>query len=219
MNKISTLIPLDKNPIQIVIDRLSELLLFECENQKDLAYKAGADPKQYHFKVINDRFNPYDNFKDDSTPLVSIKESDDSNRTEQSANFGKQHKLLTLHIDCFGVGRAESTEDGHRPADLDAVTDCRRLSALVSAILKADVNENLQLDRRLVNSVALVSEQFFIPEFDGRQMSPVCAKRITLQCNIIDTPPQQDGGLFDEIAVNVRHGKNGEVTLLYTNED
>lgn len=208
---ITELIDLSANPIQLVIDKIGEILVNESANQQALAIAEGEDPDLYKMRVFADRFNPFDNMKTDTTPIVSIKESDDSKKLAVSANHGKQQKLLTLNIDCFGIGRAEQTVEGHKPADLDASQDGRRVANLVNKILKADINDNLQLDRKVVNSVNITGEQYFEPDFDSRQMGPVVAKRITLQCNVIDTPVINNGVELLSIVVDVERGDSGEI--------
>jgi hypothetical protein len=208
---LTDLIDLSANPIQLVIDKVSEILVNETANQQTLATDAGEDPEPYRFRVFADRFAPFDNMREDRTPLVSIKESDDSKKLSISGNHGKQQKLLTLNVDCFGVGKAEQTAEGHRPADLDASQDCRRLANLVNKILKADINENLQLDRKIVNSVNIVSEQYLEPDFDSRQLGPVVVKRITLQCNIMDLPEINNGVELQGILVDIERSDSGEI--------
>jgi len=208
---LTDLIDLSSNPIQLVIDKVSEILVNETANQQSLATAEGKDPELYKFRVFADRFNPFDNMREDRTPLVSIKESDDSKKLSVSGNHGKQQKLLTLNIDCFGVGKAEQTAEGHRPADLDASQDCRRLANLVNKILKADINENLQLDRKIVNSVNIVSEQYLEPDFDSRQLGPVVVKRITLQCNVMDLPEINHGVELQCILVDIERSDSGEI--------
>lgn len=208
---IPGLIDLSENTIQIVIDKVGEILINESANQQALALADGQDPELYKLRVFADRFNPFDNMKDNVTPVISIKESDDSKQMGVSANHGKQQKLLTLNIDCFGIGRAEQTAAGHRPADLDASQDCRRVANLVNKILKADINNNLQLDRKLVNSVNITGEQYFEPDFDSRQLGPIVVKRISLQCNVIDTPVINEGVPLEGIVVDVERGDSGEI--------
>lgn len=208
---ISGLIPLDNNAIQIVIDKISEILVNEVVSQQSKAVSEGADPDLYDARIFADRFTPFDQFKKNTTPLVSIRESDDSKELSVSGNHGKQQKMLTLFIDCFGIGKAEQTEEGHRPADLDATQDCRRIADLVSKILKADINVNLQLDRKLVSSVNIVSEQYFEPDFDSRQMGPVVAKRLSLQCKITDQPMINSGVPLEGIIIDIARGDTGEI--------
>lgn len=208
---IPDLIDLDTNPIQLVIDKIGEILVNESANQQALAIAGGKDPDLYKIRVFADRFNPFDNMKTDTTPLVSIKESDDSKELSVSGNHGKQQKLLTINIDCFGIGRAEETVSGHRPADLDASQDGRRAANLVNKILKSDINSNLQLDRKIVNSVNITGEQYFEPDFDSRQMGPVVAKRLSLQCKVTDTPMINNGVELLGVVVDVERGDSGEI--------
>ncbi len=208
---IPDLIDLDTNPIQLVIDKIGEILVNESANQQALAIAGGKDPDLYKIRVFADRFNPFDNMKTDTTPLVSIKESDDSKELSVSGNHGKQQKLLTINIDCFGIGRAEETVSGHRPADLDASQDGRRAANLVNKILKADINSNLQLDRKIVNSVNITGEQYFEPDFDSRQMGPVVAKRLSLQCKVTDTPMINNGVELLGVVVDIERGDSGEI--------
>lgn len=208
---IPDLIDLDTNPIQLVIDKIGEILVNESANQQALAIAGSKDPDLYKIRVFADRFNPFDNMKTDTTPIVSIKESDDSKELSVSGNHGKQQKLLTINIDCFGIGRAEETVAGHRPADLDASQDGRRAANLVNKILKADINSNLQLDRKIVNSVNITGEQYFEPDFDSRQMGPVVAKRLSLQCKVTDTPMINNGIELLGVVVDVERGDSGEI--------
>ncbi|AUR82927.1 hypothetical protein NVP1030O_11 [Vibrio phage 1.030.O._10N.222.55.F9] len=202
--------PID-NSIQTVISKVGEILINESVNQQALALADGKDPELYEFRVFTDRFDPFDNMKENKTPVISIKESDDSKQMGVSANHGKQQKLLTINIDCFGIGRAKETPEGHLPADLDASQVCRRVANLVNKILKADINNNLQLDRKLVNSVNITGEQYFEPDFDSRQLGPVVVKRISLQCNVVDTPVINNGVELEGIVIDVERGDSGEI--------
>ena len=210
-NVISGLIDLGDNPIQLVIDKIGEILVNESANQQALAISGGKDPDLYKTRVFADRFNPFDNMKNNTTPVVSIKESDDSKKLSVSGNHGKQQKMLTLNIDCFGIGRAEQTAEGHRPADLDASQNCRRVANLVNKILKADININLQLDRKIVNSVNITGEQYFEPDFDSQQLGPVVVKRLTLQCNVTDTPMINEGVTLEGVIVDIEKDDSGEI--------
>ena len=208
---ISELIDLEDNVIQIVINKISEILVNESANQQALAVLNDKDPSDYLIRVFADRFDPFDNIKNDHTPIVSIKESDDSKKLSVSGNHGKQQKLLTINIDCFGIGRAESTAEGHKPADLLASQDSRRIANFVNKILKSDLNSNLQLDRKIVNSVNITGEQYFEPNFDSKQFAPVVVKRITLQCNVTDTPVINNGVPLLGVVIDVINGDGGEI--------
>lgn len=210
-NLISDLIDLSSNPIQLVIDKIGEILINESANQQALAVSSMLDPSLYELRVFADRFNPLDNMKINTTPVVSIKESDDSKKLSVSGTHGKQQKLLTLNIDCFGIGRAKETAEGHRPADLDASQDARRVANLVNKILKADINDNLQLDRKIVNSVNITGEQYFEPDFDSQQLGPVVVKRITLQCNVTDAPIINNGVPLEGVVLDIKRDDSGEI--------
>lgn len=210
-NLIAELIDVDVNPIQLVIDRVSEILVNEARNQQKLAIAAGFDPLSYDFRVFADRFDPLDSVKKDKRAIVSIKESDNSKKLSASGNHGKQQKLLTLNIDCFGIGSAGQTVEGHRPADMDASHNARRLSNLVTHILKSEINHNLQLDPKIVNSVNIVSEQYLEPDFDSRMLGPIVVKRLTLQCNVTDDPKRNQGVKLQSTVVGIERGDSGEI--------
>ena len=208
---LTELIDVDINPIQLVIDKVSEILVNEAKNQQALAIAAGFDHLSYDFRVFADRFDPLDSVKKDKRAIVSIKESDNSKKLSVSGNHGKQQKLLTLNIDCFGIGSAEQTIEGHRPADMDASHNARRLSNLVNHILKSEINFNLQLDPKIVNSVNIVSEQYLEPDFDSRMLGPIVVKRLTLQCNVTDFPKINKGVEFEGVIVDIERGDSGEI--------
>ena len=211
-NLLPSLIDLSNNPIQVLILKIGEVLVNESANQQAKAIAEGKDPEPYKMRVIADRFNPLDELKTNTTPLVSIEESDDSRLIESSGGHGKQRKLVSINIDCLGTGVAKQTDTGHRPADLDATERCRNLANLVNKILVlADLNNNLGLDRKYFNSMGIQSEQVLNVDFDSRQMQPTIAKRLVLQCRVTDTPVINEGVPLDSIVVDIERGDSGEI--------
>lgn len=200
-----------KSGVQIVIDKIAEILVNELANQQAIAISEGKDPDKYKGRVFTDRYEPLDQFKKNKTPLANIFESDDSTKLGSTATSGKTQDMVTVFIDCYGIGSAKQTASGHTPADLDATNSCRNFSDLVRRILSADINENLQLDRKVVNSVIITSGQLFIPDFNARQLEPVMAKRLTLQCNVIDQPMVNNGVPLESVIIDIEKSDSGEV--------
>jgi hypothetical protein len=196
---------------QIVIDKIAEIIVNELTNQQALAAGLGEDPDLYKARVYTQRFNPLDQFENDKTPLINIEMSDDSTSLSVTGTSGKNQKSTSIFIDCYGAGQAGSNGTGQIVADKSAAMEANRISSLIRYILTSDINDNIQLDRKLVNSVVLVSEQFFVPDFDSRQSGPVCAMRLTLQCNINDQVIVNNGVPLESIVVDIERDDSGQV--------
>lgn len=200
-----------KSGTQTLIDKIAEILVNEFANQQALAVLAAVDPTPYDIRVFADRFDPLDQFKKDSRPLINITLSDDSTRTAVTATYGDNQKAVTILIDCFGVGVASETVEGHTPADLDASRDAKAAANLVRYILAADINQNLQLPLKLFNSVVMQSEQYLAPDFNSRQEKPVVAMRLMLVANVTDKTMINNGVELDQIVIDVERGNSGEI--------
>lgn len=200
-----------KSGVQTLIDKIAEILVNEFANQQALAVGEGKDPTPYDIRVFADRFDPLDQFKKDFRPLVNITMSDDSTRTAVTATYGDNQKSVTILIDCFGVGVAAETVGGHTPADLTASRNAKAAANLVRYILRADINNNLQLDRKLFNSVVMQSEQYLQTDFNSRQDTPVVAMRFMLTANVTDKTMINNGAELDSIVIDIERGDSGEI--------
>lgn len=209
---LTELIPYSSN-VQLVIDRIAEILVYELANQRVLA---GANASDYDIRVFTDRFNPLDQFSNDNRSLVNIELSDESTQTNVTATHGKQQESVTINLYVYSVGVASETPTGHIPADYDAAIKVKKTRNIINRILKADINANLQFDthderKNIVNSVKIVSGQYLIPDFDNRDFGPTVAMRISLTCNIIEEPMINNGVPLESIVINIEKDDTGQV--------
>jgi len=86
--------------IQVVIDKIAEILVYELANQQSLA----TTPDDYDIRVYTDRFQPLDQFKKDKTSLVNIELSDSVIQSSVTATFGKQQESVTINLYVYSVG-------------------------------------------------------------------------------------------------------------------
>lgn len=204
---LTELIPYSSN-VQLVIDRIAEILVYELANQQTLA---GANASDYDIRVFTDRFNPLDQFSNDNRSLVNIELSDESTQTNVTATHGKQQESVTINLYVYSVGVASETPTGHIPADYDAAVKVKKTRNIINRILKADINSNLQLPRNVVNSVIIQSGQYLIPDFDNRDFGPTVAMRISLTCNIIEEPMINNGVPLDSIVIDIEKDDTSQV--------
>lgn len=204
---LTELIPYSSN-VQLVIDRIAEILVYELANQQALA---GVGASDYDIRVFTDRFNPLDQFSNDNRSLVNIELSDESTQTNVTATYGKQQEGVTINLYVYSVGVASETPAGHIPADYDAAVKVKKTRNIINRILKADINSNLQLPRNVVNSVIIQSGQYLIPDFDNRDFGPTVAMRISLTCNIIEEPMINNGVPLDSIVIDIEKDDTGQV--------
>ena len=209
---LTELIPHSSN-IQLVIDRIAEILVNELSNQQALAPVNGGTAADYDVRVYIDRFNPLDQFKTDKRSLVNIELSDDTTQTNVTANHGKQQETVTINLYVYATGTARDTPRGHMPADKDASNKVKKDANVIKRILKADINENLQLPRTIVNSVIIQSGQYLVPDFDNRDFGAVVAERVSVTCNIIEQPMINNGVELESIVIDIEKEDTG---LVYT---
>lgn len=207
-------IPVSNN-VQLVMDRIAEILVYELANQRTLN---PAEADSFDIRVYTDRFSPLDQFKKDKRSLVNIELSDDSMQSNVTAIHGKQQESVTINLYVYSVGTSTETADGHTPADLDAAVKVKQTRNIINRILKADINANLQFDTKeersnIVNSVKIEAGQYLVPDFDNRDFGPVVAMRIALSCNIIEKPMINNGVPFESIVIDIEKDDTG---LVYT---
>lgn len=218
---LTELVPYSSN-VQLVIDRIAEILVYELANQRAIAPSFGGNPDDYDIRVYSDRFNPLDQFKKDKRSLVNIELSDDSTQTNVTAPHGKQQESVTINLYIYSLGVARETVTGHIAADRDASTKVKKDRNIIIRILKADINSNLQFDqpsdrKNIVNSVIIQSCQYLMPDFDNRDFGPVVAERIALTCNVIEQPMINNGVELESIVIDIEKDDTGLIyaTLEY----
>ncbi len=213
---LTELIPYSSNT-QVVIDRIGEILAAELANQQALAPGNGGDPADYDIRVYTDRFDPLDQFKKDKRPLVNIELSDDTAQTNVIATSGKQQTATTINLYIYTVGVSSETAEGHTPADLMASISVKKTKNIIQRILKADINWNLQLEPKVVNSVIIQAGQYLVPDFNNRDFGPVVAMRISVQCNIIEQPMINSGVPLELMVIDIEKDDTGLIyaTLEY----
>ncbi len=214
---LDSLVPYSSN-IQLVIDRIAEILVYELANQRSLASQNGGNPADYDIRIYTDRFNPLDQFRGDKRSLVNIELSDASTQTAITANHGKQQRSVTINLYVYSMGVARETVAGHIPGDKDASTKVKKDANLIERILKADINSNLQFDHptdraNILNSVTIQSSQYLMPDFDNRDFGHAVAERISITCNVIEQPMINNGVELESIVIDIEKDDTG---LVYT---
>lgn len=211
VNTLTELVPYASN-VQVVIDRIAEILVNELANQQALAPGNGGNAADYDIRVFTDRFYPVDQFSTDKRPVINVRLSDQAVLPKVTATHGKRQDTVTIAVYAYAVGTSKETVDGHITADYEASVKVKKIQNVINRILKADINSNLQLPRTVVNSVIIESGQYLMPDFDNRDFEPVIAMRTTVTCNVTEQPVVNNGLPMESIVIDIEKDDTGLVS-------
>lgn len=206
--------------VEVIRDKITEILLEEIAGQQLLARNLNKDPEAHRLRIFLERSNPWDEYIDpppqgekiDRAPLVNVCWDKTAVDEATSNTVERQKNSATYHIDCYGCGRSRSSTTGHRPGDEDAALEAARAARLVRSILMAGHYTYLGL-KGVVWRRWHAASQAFDPPLLERPVQHVKAVRVSLRVDFNEFSPQVEGVPLALINVRFTRADNGEVTL------
>jgi hypothetical protein len=213
--------------LHLVRDRIGEILITECESQKQLATAGGKEPRLWDYRVFAQQRDPIDcythtprNGTPDARPILNVAISGET-LTEKG---GSVRQLINPYnaeyfVTAFGYGIAQETSEGHKPAEDVALEHAERTIGLARAILLADpyrylvtkVNDPVRKLVRSRKNTNLRYEQVSIGE--GHTFF-IQAITMNLIVDLDEVVRERSSTPLDAILINVRRADNGELFLL-----
>jgi hypothetical protein len=226
---ITTLIDKRDN-VEVVRDRIAEILLTEVAEQQVLAATALKNPDLWKLRVFLERTNPWEEFlpidvPDDeplppySPPIVNIWWETTTFDGRTSDQVERQRASGTFNIDCYGYGvSSDLPGTEHDPGDQRAVVEVGRAVRLVRNILMAGPYTFLGLPRkaeqfvwgRRIQSITALKAQL-----GDRPAFHVAGTRIAFQVDFNEFSPQVVGVALEEVAIAILKHPSGEVHLTF----
>jgi hypothetical protein len=210
---ISSLIQTTQN-VDIVKDRIAEILVTESSSQQQLASAAHQDSDLWKLRVFTDRSDVIGEFKPDelgcAVPIVVVNFAGWEDDRRQSTDISEFVHKCRYTVDIYGYGAARGANFGHQPADYVAERETHRARALVEQILNAA--EYLQLgfsdaafgDRKITSlAVARPNEQ--------PSNSSVMVSRLIVEITVCESSPQMEPIVIGGVSLTVTDNATGEL--------
>lgn len=196
---------------EIVRDKIAAILLTECANQKARATAAGKDPKDWDFRVFQERSNAWEEFRggnESPTPIVNI--LFDSMELDTSAgNTVEWQKYTSIyHMDIYVRGVAK----GQQAGDQDAALRSHKALRLVRNILMASRYTYLGL-QGTVWGRSIPNIQVFRPDANDDMAQNIIGARIVFRVVFTEVSPQATPVTLEAVGVELIRRENGEVLL------
>ena len=205
--------------VEIIRDKIGQILLAEVAAQKALATADAQDPVGWNLRVFLDRTNPWTEFIQapeqdtiDASPLVNI-------HFDNSAVDGRASNVVTnqtydgsFNIAVYGYGVSTYSATGHVAGDVKASNEAFRAMRLVRNILMAAEYTYLDLPgtvtKRMVDTIDM-----FRPPLDERAATQVHAHRLRLGVRYYEEAPIATGQPLEIVGVTVLRKETGEIYL------
>ncbi len=218
-----------RDNLEIIQDKIAEILLVESTNQQALARAAGKDPALWKLRVFSSRTNAWEQFQDppdasnpdvefDSTPIVNIAFDQATFDAARGDIHERQAADGTYFIDCFGLGISKDDPNGvgHFAADVIANDEASRAYRLVRSILMAaayitlgyPLKPNPIVWKRWVQSI-----QFQTVGPSEHCAQHVCGARLTLAVTFNEFSPQIQGVPLELISTGIKRAETGEIFI------
>lgn len=142
-----------KNPlaIEIVRDRIADILVVELANQKQLAIDDGDETTPYDILVVQEKSDPWSVTE---MPVVNIWYDTGNILEGESSVNAQQQGFHYYNLDCY-VNKTSEVQGGDIEAgDTKSAIEVHRVAGLVWQILMADVNCQLQFPMNDVGGIA-----------------------------------------------------------------
>lgn len=200
-----------QDAVELVRDKIAQILADETASQQALATSASLDPTPWAFRVYRELSNPFDMFKDpdsDDTPIVNVSWDSSSltagDRTKSSV-FEAQ-----IHLDVIAFAVSRSDGSGHMPGDELAALNRDRIVRLVRNIISAA--DYIYLDMRgVVTERKITSITNYQGDGNDRAGCFTLASRLTLSVKLQETSPQVDGVPLDVVSINIKRASDGQI--------
>src|SRR4051812_33216829 len=107
--------------VELVRDRIAEILLVESARQQELARADGKDPDLWRLQVYTEASDPWEVWLGDSSgktqvdraPIVNVWWNNSDDDEHASNTVERQKVTATYHVDCYGYAVSRETADGH----------------------------------------------------------------------------------------------------------
>ncbi len=217
--KIATLID-KQDSIEVIRDRIAELIKIETANQMLLAIAAAKDPEQWDMRVFPECFREIEqwlNVDDDlyPVPLVCVSTQGANIDTSKSTGVGRTVYRGRFAIDCYAAGHSQADGPGkHIPGDVDAAKNRDRAARLVRNILMATDNRQLQLEAEKIIWGDLIVQGYDFPEptVEAHPTRDVRAVRFLVEVVYNETAPQPVAGTLEDARIDIRRDEiTGEI--------
>lgn len=200
---------------EAVRDKIAQILVDESFNQQSLAIAAGRNPEGWKLRVYTERSQPWqawyiDGVPTDRSPIVNVWYDNGSFDANSGDVISKQIHRATYNIDCYGLGVAVDTVEGHDPSDELAAKEAQRTVRLVRNILMSGVNTRLGLTgivfRRWVSSISI-----FQPNLSDNPSFDVVGARLSFAVDFHEIAPQVEGQPLELISINLTRASDGSI--------
>lgn len=204
--------------VELVRDKLAEILFDEQTSQQTKATEGGKNPADWALRIFVERSNPWEEFTDpppqatarNFTPLVNIS-WDNSNDDEKASDpVERQRVHAVFNLDVYGAGVSSDTDDGHVPADQAAAEERDRALRLVRNIIMAGPYTYLAMRNVVTGRWRVSTESFEAPISEAPKVR-VRAARLALRVSFNEFSPQVEGVPLELIAVIGKSAETGEV--------
>lgn len=220
-----------RDNVEIVRERIVEILAVEIAGQKAKAVAAGKDPRLWDVKLFMERQNPWELFLEvqgkktiDITPFVNVAYDQDSPEKPRSSSL-QVPTTATFNIDIYAAGVSEETPAGHIPGDEAAVLARDRVRRIVRNILMAEPYRTLgdppsSIDRETgeVTSARVIADRwirattaFEVPS-EARLLVKIAACRIAFEVSFREGVPVRPGVSLAGVQTALRRGPDGSLT-------
>lgn len=198
---------------EVIRDQIAGILAAESASQQNLAVLASIPASEYKLRVYTERANPFDvwlNDQVDKSPVINVRFSDATFPGNSGDVVERQKAVGTFVIDCFGLGVATETVDGHIPRDQLAANESHRAARLVRNILMASEYTFLGL-RGLVWCrwpQSITSEQI---QFNTNNSIGVVVTQVRLSVEYNEYSPQAVPVTLNYLAIDLKRDSDGAV--------
>lgn len=211
--------------MEVVRDKIAEILLVESTQQRVLAAVGLKDPRLWALRVFLERSNPWAEYIDspeqlDATPIVNVWFDNESFDMKAGNVVESQKAVCVINVDCYGYGISEDDgADGHIPGDERAALDAQRAVRLVRNIVMSAPYVYLGLARGTVWRRWVQTITAFQPQNGSEAVQNVSGVRLALQVEFSEFAPQIDGVPLASIALTTRRSATGEIYFSATYGD
>ena len=206
---------------EIVLAQVGAILAAETIAQQALAATAGEDSTLWAFDTYIDRYNPYEEFQNDTeaTPIVNIWFENSNFQEKNSQSVGRVASSTTYNLDIYaGAASADNPAGGYLRGDETSASNLNRIIRLVRNIIMHPDNQHLQLTQavgtrtqNLVWQRWIESFQVFQPLIDDRPVQNVIAARGTLNVMFNELPVVEDYNLLETIYTTAKRAEDGKI--------
>lgn len=210
--KLQQLIP-DQDNIELVRDKIAQVLAEETAEQQALAAGQSKDPDRYKIRVLVESSNPISKFQAqtvlDKSPIVNVW-LDGYNLLNQSSDGSTSLVRATFNVDVYGYGISADAAVGHTPGDKAAAIQAQNGLRIVRNILMSNYYRYLDL-RGIVTRRTTQSVQAFQPEILGQSVEKVQAVRMTFEVDLQEASPEYQGHALEIVHVDINRDSDGFV--------